>query len=326
MADMRRSLELIRYDAMLGLIVATDGHRLHLAPFTPEDLTESGYLTPLGTPYTEDPGEFPNWERCMPAEVRDPVEFDLDAMSKKPRYGGQTAVMMLNGEGFNLKFVQDAINGPRGYLRSQHGDRSSLATSEGLILPETGKPYSCLYASDRLVRGLRVDGGSPRPPSSRSNRVPNAVVHYFMGDDNVRSREAAKANLRHLAQHVAGQIRERYEIGRQQCSHWEQGQSRCKNNAEVWIYAPDGKPVPGGWSCQPCADSMIKEYEEKMGEHWTAKPLRWERGCMLRPKARTFASESDARDYIKTDITAGTPWKLTHCAVNGQFSLYTGIV
>ena len=56
----------------------------------------------------------------MPGEVARPVEFDLEALTTKaPDRGGEApAVVMPSGEGFNLRYVQDAINGTRGVFEA----------------------------------------------------------------------------------------------------------------------------------------------------------------------------------------------------------------
>ena len=57
-----------------------------------------------------------------------------------------------------------------------------------------------------------------------------------------------------------------------QCVHYE-GRKRCENDATVHLFAPDGKPNPGGRLCQQHANLCIVEYREKLAEEWTAKPI-----------------------------------------------------
>lgn len=48
---------------------------------------------------------------------------------------------------------------------------------------------------------------------------------------------------------------------------------RCTRDAVVWLYGPDGDAVPGGRMCRDCADEVVREYREKLGEVWTTRPL-----------------------------------------------------
>ena len=57
-----------------------------------------------------------------------------------------------------------------------------------------------------------------------------------------------------------------------QCQRYEQ-HTRCAAPAVDRMYAPDGKPVPGGYYCQAHTDGPINEYREKLNEVWTSKPL-----------------------------------------------------
>ncbi len=41
------------------------------------------------------------------------------------------------------------------------------------------------------------------------------------------------------------------------------------HNAEGRLIAPDGKPAPGCWMCAECANLVISEYKQKLGESWT---------------------------------------------------------
>lgn len=57
------------------------------------------------------------------------------------------------------------------------------------------------------------------------------------------------------------------------CSYQEHIHNRCRSEAEVRLYAPDGSPNPGGWLCRKHAYDIIREYQEKLGERWTIRPL-----------------------------------------------------
>jgi len=57
------------------------------------------------------------------------------------------------------------------------------------------------------------------------------------------------------------------------CSHWERGQDRCRSPATVWLYAPGGKRVPGGYLCWPCAREIAAEYAEKLGQIWPIRGI-----------------------------------------------------
>ena len=43
---------------------------------------------------------------------------------------------------------------------------------------------------------------------------------------------------------------------------------RCPNPVVGALVPPCLHMIPGGWSCQSCADRCIKEYAEKLGETW----------------------------------------------------------
>ena len=57
-----------------------------------------------------------------------------------------------------------------------------------------------------------------------------------------------------------------------QCYTWH-GCIRCKRNASVYLFAPDGTPNPGGWVCQEHGDAIVVEYHDKLGEIWTTRSL-----------------------------------------------------
>jgi len=48
---------------------------------------------------------------------------------------------------------------------------------------------------------------------------------------------------------------------------------RCTNTAEVWLLNNEGKDTPGGYMCVKCANDCITEYREKLGWHWSTRPL-----------------------------------------------------
>ena len=41
----------------------------------------------------------------------------------------------------------------------------------------------------------------------------------------------------------------------------------CKEDAQGWLKDPEGEPIPGV-SCVKCAELCIREYRDKLGEHW----------------------------------------------------------
>ena len=47
------------------------------------------------------------------------------------------------------------------------------------------------------------------------------------------------------------------------------GTYECKRNAAGWLLDPEGSPIPGGHSCEPCAQMCIEVYETELGESWT---------------------------------------------------------
>jgi hypothetical protein len=49
--------------------------------------------------------------------------------------------------------------------------------------------------------------------------------------------------------------------------------SRCERDAVGLLYHWDGKPVPSAFLCRECADEIIAEYREKLGEEWTLRPV-----------------------------------------------------
>lgn len=53
------------------------------------------------------------------------------------------------------------------------------------------------------------------------------------------------------------------------CHHWPHYSLRCRVPATRRFYAPDGKPVPGGYYCRAHAEEIAAEYREKLGEDWT---------------------------------------------------------
>jgi len=57
-----------------------------------------------------------------------------------------------------------------------------------------------------------------------------------------------------------------------QCNHWTE-RSRCDNAAEVYLVAPDGKDIPGGYCCFQCAVRIINEYLDKLGEVWLLRAI-----------------------------------------------------
>lgn len=50
------------------------------------------------------------------------------------------------------------------------------------------------------------------------------------------------------------------------------GGTRCRDRAVFWIYAPDGKPVPGSAVCAPHGRAIHDEYLIKLGEDWPLIP------------------------------------------------------
>ena len=58
-----------------------------------------------------------------------------------------------------------------------------------------------------------------------------------------------------------------------QCYSWPAPHQRCQETATVLLLTPDGQSFPGNWYCRPCADRIVAEYAEKLGERWTTEPL-----------------------------------------------------
>lgn len=50
------------------------------------------------------------------------------------------------------------------------------------------------------------------------------------------------------------------------------GTHGCRRPAVGWIIAPEGDVIPGGHSCQQCADRVLAEYREKLDPRWTLAP------------------------------------------------------
>ena len=57
------------------------------------------------------------------------------------------------------------------------------------------------------------------------------------------------------------------------CHRYFNNGTRCNRRAEVWLFTPDGKQCPGGFYCRKHADETVIEYQEKLGEFWTYKPI-----------------------------------------------------
>lgn len=55
-----------------------------------------------------------------------------------------------------------------------------------------------------------------------------------------------------------------------QCYSWPAPHQRCRAVATVLLLDHDGNGFPGNWHCRSCADRIIAEYAEKLGETWTA--------------------------------------------------------
>ena len=49
------------------------------------------------------------------------------------------------------------------------------------------------------------------------------------------------------------------------------GRIHCGNRADGRLLAPDGYCV--GYYCHSCAEPVIKEYQEKLGETWTLEKV-----------------------------------------------------
>jgi hypothetical protein len=56
------------------------------------------------------------------------------------------------------------------------------------------------------------------------------------------------------------------------CCHYTD-RERCRAEATHHIDDPNGKPVPGGWTCLPHGTAVVEEYWEKLGQRWTLRPL-----------------------------------------------------
>ncbi len=69
-----------------------------------------------------------------------------------------------------------------------------------------------------------------------------------------------------------------------QCSHYVKTKEsqgffignlkRCEKKAVGKLVCPDGRDCPGAYKCQEHADAVIKEYQEKLHETWTLRPLK----------------------------------------------------
>lgn len=57
------------------------------------------------------------------------------------------------------------------------------------------------------------------------------------------------------------------------CSSHPYVGNQCRATAAVWLYAPDGEPVPGGWLCLEHGQAITGEYRAKLGEAWALRPL-----------------------------------------------------
>jgi hypothetical protein len=47
----------------------------------------------------------------------------------------------------------------------------------------------------------------------------------------------------------------------------------CVEQATRWLIHPDGGRNPGGYVCQDCADKILSEYRDKLGESWSTVPI-----------------------------------------------------
>lgn len=54
------------------------------------------------------------------------------------------------------------------------------------------------------------------------------------------------------------------------CDNWIRS-VRCDRDGVVRLVAPTGELVPGGPVCRHCAEQIIVEYSEKLGERWTSR-------------------------------------------------------
>lgn len=57
-----------------------------------------------------------------------------------------------------------------------------------------------------------------------------------------------------------------------QCNHWSH-QTRCLLQATHRLFAPDGKPNPGGRYCKNHGEAIVDEYKEKLHEEWKLEML-----------------------------------------------------
>ena len=76
------------------------------------------------------------------------------------------------------------------------------------------------------------------------------------------------------------------------CSNWIPSASehkwrshaRCEGTAEVALLDPDGKLTPGVRICAKCAEEIVTEYREKLGQEWKTVPLDGDGSTILRPE------------------------------------------
>lgn len=81
------------------------------------------------------------------------------------------------------------------------------------------------------------------------------------------------------------------------CSVHNRGESRCAVDATVWIYGPDGPDdaVPNGYTCANHAKLILDEYEAKLDEIWTTKPI------FVMYKRQSLVGQQIARQIAKLE-------------------------
>ena len=64
-----------------------------------------------------------------------------------------------------------------------------------------------------------------------------------------------------------------------QCSTYrtDSTSSQCTEKATMWLLHPDGARNPGGYVCDFHGYSVIREYQEKLGEEWGSEPIQTEK-------------------------------------------------
>jgi hypothetical protein len=143
--------------------------------------------------------------------------------------------------------------------------QTSTAYGRGVIEYKTAR-HGGFHVSPALNRTmpdhLRIEDGWYEEDADWA-RVALAFPDRF----NAHDLEAARRSLR--GEHDA---RLCFPI-RPRCSTYHAVGNRCRDEATVYLYDPDGAPNPGGYVCSPCGLRVIDEYRSKVGEAWTLRAI-----------------------------------------------------